>query len=84
MLNLIAAALVAAAPVPPADAHAQQPPMGQMSMGDMKPGDMKPGDMKPGAMAAMKDDCCCKDMMAKMDAKNAAHQGQNDQHHNHQ
>lgn len=59
MLNLIAAALVAAAPVPPAqpaDAHAQHQQM---------------GDMKPGMKPEMKDDCCCKDMMAKMQQRHS-------------
>ena len=63
MLNLIAAALVAAAPVPPAppaDAHAQHEAM---------------GDMKPGMPAQMKDDCCCKDMMAKMHQGHGEEQG---------
>ena len=61
MLNLIVAALVAAAPAAPAapaqpaDAHAQH---GQM-------GAKQPGQMDHGKMAEMKD-CCCKDMMAKM------------------
>ncbi|MEO7635515.1 MAG: hypothetical protein ABIS38_07710 [Sphingomicrobium sp.] len=72
MLNLIAAALVAAAPAPPADAHAGH------QMGDMKPGQM--GEMKPDKMGEMKDGCaCCKDMKAKMDGKHADHQSQGNQ-----
>lgn len=69
MLNLIAAALVAAAPAAPAqpaDAHTQHQQMGH-----------ELGQMKPGMMAEMKDDCCCKDMMAKM------HDGQDRQHKEH-
>lgn len=71
MLNLIAAALVAAAPAPPvasaqpADAHAQHQKMDHQS-----------GDKKPGMMAEMKD-CCCKDMMAKM------HKGHGEDHSGH-
>lgn len=74
MMNLIAAALVAAAPAPaqPADAHAQH------QMGDMKPGQM--GEMKPGKMGEMKEGCCCKDMMAKMGGKHADHDGASEQH----
>ena len=55
MMTLIAAALVAAAPAPPANAPAQAQPMNHPM-----------GEMKSGTMAEMKDDCCCKDMMAKM------------------
>lgn len=72
MLNMIAAALVAAAPVmpaPPADAHAQHHQMGQ-----------QPG-AKPGMMADMKD--CCKDKMAKMKGEHAGHQASADQQQNH-
>lgn len=74
MMNLIAAALVAAAPAPaqPADAHARH------QMGDIKPGQM--GDMKPGQMGEMKEGCCCKDMMAKMGGKHADHDGASEQH----
>lgn len=74
MMNLIAAALVAAAPAPaqPADAHARH------QMGEMKPGQM--GDMKPGQMGEMKEGCCCKDMMAKMGGKHADHDGASEQH----
>lgn len=80
MLNLIAAALVAAAPVPPAqpaNAHAQH-----QQMGKTQPGQMKPGMMNHGEMAAMMEKCCM-DMMAKMDGMRAAHQGQPEQHQNH-
>lgn len=82
MMNLIAAALVAAAPAPaqPADAHARHQ-MGDIKpgqMGDMKPGQM--GEMKPGKMGEMKEGCCCKDMMAKMGGKHADHDGASEQH----
>lgn len=75
MLNLIAAALVAAAPAPapaqPTDVHAQHQKMGHQM-----------GDRKPGMMAEMKD--CCMDMMAKMHGEHAGHKGQGEQHQNHQ
>ncbi len=64
MMTLIAVALAAAAPEP-ADAHMQHQQMAQMQPGEM-------GDMKPGK----KDDCCCKDMKAKMDGKHAGHDDQ--------
>ena len=62
MMNLLTAALVAAAPAPaagtqPADAHAQHAQMGH--------GQMQHSQGQPGKMGEMKD-CCCKDKMAKM------------------
>ena len=64
MIDLIAAALLAATPAPapaagtqPANAHAQHQNQAGQHQGH------KPG--QPGAMAEMKD-CCCKDKMAKM------------------
>jgi hypothetical protein len=61
MITLIAAAIAAAAPAAapaapmqmPADAHAQHQQAPQ-------------GHEQHGQMAAMGDDCCCKDMMEKM------------------
>jgi hypothetical protein len=59
MMTLIAAALAAAQPAP---APAQPLQMGQMQSMDMSQMDHS----KTGKMAAMKDCCCCKDMMSKM------------------
>ena len=64
MLILITAAAVAAAQ--PATAPAQPMQMGQMQSMDMSPMDHS----KMGQMAAMKD-CCCKDMMSRMDEGHA-------------
>ncbi len=74
MLNMIAAALAAAQPVPPvppADTHAQHQQMGHQS-GAMKPGTPS-APMQHGMMAGMKD-CCCKGMMGK------EHQGHSEGH----
>ena len=68
MIDLIAAALLAATPTPapaagtpPANAHAQHHQAGQHQAGQHQ--GHNPG--QPGAMAEMKD-CWCKDKMAKM------------------
>jgi len=73
MLNMIAAALVAAQPAatPAPNAHSQHEQMGH-----------QPG-AKPGMMAGMKD-CCCKDMMGKTDGEHACHQAHSGEHQNHQ
>jgi len=72
MIDLIAAALLAATPAPapaagtqPANAHAQHQHQTGQHEGH------KPG--QPGTMTEMKD-CCCKDKMAKMHQSHSAQQ----------
>ena len=67
MISLIAAALIAAQPATvPANPTATQMPSMQMGAGQ--------GQEQHGQMAEMKE-CCCHDMMAKMEGHGAQHQG---------